>query len=446
MELRTATPDLRRLHAALLSTAPDESAAFIAAEPAGSHLVARSFTVFGREDLDMSGGELTLREDVQARALAQAKRDGHALVEAHTHPGSGPNVALSVFDEQQLPLFAKYVQHKMPGRPFGALVLSEEGCCGRAWTSAGVEPLLLRPAGEQATAPGWVATAPTPTGIESGPRFDRQVRALGPQGQARLRSLLVGIVGLGGTGSHVVQQLAHLGVRRYVLVEDDVVDISNLPRLPGSTRWDARIRRGKAAVAGRTIRRQSRRAFISCPGSLRRRASLTALKGVDVIIGCVDNEGARLVLSEMAAAYLIPYLDLGVGIGHEGSATAIGGRASFFLPGGPCLGCADEIEFGEAAQDLEGEALRHIRRQRGYASDRAVEPALMPLNAAVASLGMMELLAFATGMRHVAPFVRYDGLSNRLIRQSVPVNPDCPVCRPAHGMGDRRAIDRYALD
>src|SRR5438132_32011 len=66
-------------------------------------------------------------------------------------------------------------------------------------------------------------------------RFDRQVRAPGPTGQARLRALRVAIVGLGGTGSQVVQQLAHLGVRSFVLIEDDRVEESNLPRLAGAT-------------------------------------------------------------------------------------------------------------------------------------------------------------------------------------------------------------------
>ena len=44
--------------------------------------------------------------------------------------------------------------------------------------------------------------------------FDRQRLALGPEGQTILRDLHVVIVGLGGTGSVVLVQLAHLGVGR----------------------------------------------------------------------------------------------------------------------------------------------------------------------------------------------------------------------------------------
>jgi hypothetical protein len=68
----------------------------------------------------------------------------------------------------------------------------------------------------------------------------------------------------------------------------------------------------------------------------------------------------------------------------------------------------------------------------------------MPLNGAVASLAMMELLAFATGVRAVIPFSRYDAMQGRLIPQSVELNQECVVCRPANGMGDRHRVERYA--
>jgi molybdopterin-synthase adenylyltransferase len=446
MELRVAATDLAKLYRQLLARAPDEGAAFITAEPGGSALLLRSYRVFDESELDAESSELSVTEEAQTAELATLKRGGHALIEVHTHPGSGPAVGFSRFDQEQLPPFARYVRLKLPGRPFGALVLSERGYAGRVWTDAGVEPLTIQAVGQRIAVSEWMDPAGVHPIAQVDGRFDRQIRSLGPGGQARIQTLRVGVVGLGGTGSQVVQQLAHLGVRRYVLVEDDVVEVSNLARLAGASRWDPLLRRRKAAVARRTIRRLLPTAAVSCPGSLRRRAALAALNEVDVMVGCVDNDGARLVMSELAAAYLVPYLDIGVGIDGEGPASSIGGRVSFYLPGGPCLACADELDFDEAAEDLESEALRSIRVQRGYARDRRVEPALMPLNGVVASLGMTELLAFVTGLRPVIPFTRYDAMDGRLVRQSVEASPDCIVCRPAYGMGDRQMVDRYALD
>ena len=53
--------------------------------------------------------------------------------------------------------------------------------------------------------------------------LDRQ-SFLGGDSTERLDKLTVGIVGLGGGGSHVAQQLAHIGVGNFVLVDDDRID------------------------------------------------------------------------------------------------------------------------------------------------------------------------------------------------------------------------------
>jgi molybdopterin-synthase adenylyltransferase len=447
MDAAISAYDLEQLRTQLFATAPAESAAFLAAEPHGANLLVRSFRVFGSHELEGAGFEsATILEDVQTGELAALKRAGHALIEVHTHPGSRARVRFSAFDEEELPRFARYVQYKLRGLPFGALVLGENGYEGRSWSAAGEEGALrLRVVGQATQTPAWIGNGRTTGGVVRA-QFDRQVRALGHEGQARLHSLRVGVVGLGGTGSQVVQQLAHLGVRDVVLVEDDRVEKSNLPRLAGATSLDALLRRRKTAVAKRAIRRLTRRARVVTTGTLRSARSLRQLQRVDLIIGCVDNDGARLILAELAAAHLIPYLDIGVGIEREEDATpAVGGRVTFYLPGGPCIACADELDFAEAAEDLESEVVRRIRMERGYARLRSVEPALMPLNTVLVGAAMIELLAYVTGVRPVVPFLHYDALRTRMVPQNVERSADCPICIPAHAMGDRHNIERYAL-
>jgi molybdopterin-synthase adenylyltransferase len=443
VKLRAASTDLAELHDALLRMAPEEGAAFVSVEPDAERLLIRDWRVFDRGDMEERFGAVSLREDVKVAALAAIKRRGHGLVEVHTHPGSGSQVGFSAFDLEQLPEFARYVHLKMPGRAFGALVFGELGYEGRFIVNGVDERLQIEPVGERGSQPGWIEDGAVSDTVDD--RFDRQVRALGPDGQRRISSLRIGVIGLGGTGSLVVQQLAHLGVRQFVLVEDDRVERTNLARLAGATWWDASLRRTKARIARRTIRRIAPRAEVIATGHLRTSQSLQELKRVDLIVGCVDNDGTRLITSELAAAHVIPYLDIGVGIEGDGIELAMGGRVSFYLPGGPCLACADEIEYEEAAQDLESKQLRDVRIARGYASDRRIEPALMPLNTVVAGQAMLEFLAFATGVRRVAPFLRYEAVTNTLRSINVERDADCPVCGPASGMGSRQAIERYAL-
>jgi molybdopterin/thiamine biosynthesis adenylyltransferase len=446
MEVVVAALEFAQLTERLFESAPAESAAFLAVEPAGDRLLVRSFHVFGPDELEDGGfGAATLIEQAQGRELAALRRAGSGLVEVHTHPGSRHRVRFSSFDEEELPRFARYVQHKLRGLPFGALVLGEEGYAGKGWDVSGKEGALhLRVIGQAADVPPWLHDG-SARGATSTARFDRQVRALGPTGQARTRALRVGIVGLGGTGSQVAQLLAHLGIRDLVLVEDDRVEESNLPRLAGATWLDARLRRRKTAVSTRVVRRLAPQARIARTGPVRSPRSLAELRYVDLIVGCVDNDGARLVLAELAAAHHIPYLDIGVGIENDADTLAIGGRIAFYLPGGPCIACADNLDFDEAAEDLESEAARRIRIERGYARERDVEPSLMPLNTVLVGAAMIELLAFATGIRPVTPFLRYDALTAQMIRQNVERDGQCPICVPAYGMGDRHRTERYAL-
>src|SRR3990172_1864785 len=85
-------------------------------------------------------------------------------------------------------------------------------------------------------------------------RYHRQELLFGREGQAKLEACKVGIVGLGGLGSHVAQQLAYLGVLSYVLADKDRVSESNLNRLVGACDEDANICRLKVDVADELIR------------------------------------------------------------------------------------------------------------------------------------------------------------------------------------------------
>ena len=67
----------------------------------------------------------------------------------------------------------------------------------------------------------------------SNERYDRNMRFFGREGQDRLSSASVAVVGIGGLGTHVVQQLALLGVGRLVLIDDEEIDETNRNRYVG---------------------------------------------------------------------------------------------------------------------------------------------------------------------------------------------------------------------
>ena len=69
-----------------------------------------------------------------------------------------------------------------------------------------------------------------------------------------LENCLIGIVGLGGGGSQIVQQLAHIGFKHYVLYDYDEIEDTNLNRLVGATKLDVELRLSKMIIAVRLIR------------------------------------------------------------------------------------------------------------------------------------------------------------------------------------------------
>jgi len=142
-------------------------------------------------------------------------------------------------------------------------------------------------------------------------RYDRQVRLFGDDGQRRIADCTVGIVGLGGLGSHVAQQLAYLGTTTYTLVDPDVVDTSNLNRLIGATSSDASSSVPKVVVADRLIRTVQEAAEIQrIEAPIESAEAVDALGSVDVAFGCVDGDAPRLQLTDLCSRARRPYVDI----------------------------------------------------------------------------------------------------------------------------------------
>jgi ThiF family protein len=169
-------------------------------------------------------------------------------------------------------------------------------------------------------------------------RYSRQ-SFLGGDSDAVITRTVVGVVGLGGGGSHIVQQLAHLGFKNFVVCDDDLISISNLNRLVGGTLADVRAKRLKTIIAERSVRRLHKNASIICPG-VKWEESAEDLIGCDLIVGCVDTFSARRDLEAFCRRHIIPYLDVGMDV-HElaNGRFEIDGQVILSMPGKPCMQC-----------------------------------------------------------------------------------------------------------
>ena len=258
-------------------------------------------------------------------------------------------------------------------------------------------------------------------------RYARHVALFGAEGQARVGSSTVVIVGLGGLGCHVAQQLAYLGVRSFVLLDGDEVTASSLNRLIGARPAD--VGTAKVAVGERMI------AAIAPDASVLVQQEkfdadwqMPSLGRDEVLFGCVDEDPARFQLLRYASAWALPYLDLAGDVGDSG---AFGGRVVFAKNGERCLHCLGELDRHALARAEMTEQQR-AADDRIYGVDRAAlahgGPSVVSINGVVASLAVTEFMVWRTGLREPAGFLNYRGDLGTVGRRSDPPRDHCVFC------------------
>ena len=181
--------------------------------------------------------------------------------------------------------------------------------------------------------------------------FSRQ-SFLGPRSQEFLERCVVGIAGLGGGGSHIVQQLAHLGFLNYILFDPDAMEESNLNRLVGGTMANVEAATPKVEIARRLILGIRPKARVQTYQEVWQNRS-HELKGCDIVFGCVDGFNQRRQLETTARRYLIPLIDVGMDVYQaEGEPPSISGQVILSMPGHACMTCLgflNEKDLGKEA-------------------------------------------------------------------------------------------------
>jgi hypothetical protein len=175
---------------------------------------------------------------------------------------------------------------------------------------------------------------------------------LGVDAQAIIAGVRVGIVGLGGGGSHIVQQLSHIGFRDFVLYDPDIVEESNLNRLIGATLEDAREQRFKVDVACRLVE------GLQCDATIiskrvRWQEEPGSLRTCNVIFGCLDTLQDRSELEVCSRRFLIPYIDVGLGVfTMAGERPRMAGQVVLSMPGSACFRCLGFLNERDLADEV----------------------------------------------------------------------------------------------
>lgn len=146
-------------------------------------------------------------------------------------------------------------------------------------------------------------------------RYRRQITLTGMEAQERLAAAHVAVIGAGGLGSPVLLYLAGAGVGRISLIDDDVVDLSNLHRQVVHT--TDRIGQPKVASAAATLQALNPEVEVIQHNERLTWDNAQRLFGdADVIIDGADNFDTRHIASHAAARAGIAHV-WGSILGHE---------------------------------------------------------------------------------------------------------------------------------
>jgi molybdopterin/thiamine biosynthesis adenylyltransferase len=381
-----------------------------------------------------SADSLELKRDYVVKALEYARHNNLAIIDVHSHPWT-EKARFSLTDDGWALRDAKWIQQKskegvFPRIPWGMIVIAKSEVKARVY-DYDINAFVA-------------ANLRTPTNLGNSSSivfsdqdlFDRQIKLWGPLGQARLSKVRIAIVGLGGLGVLISEQLARIGIRKFTLIDGDKVEPSNLNRLTGFY-WE-HTGFFKVNISAINIKRIiGKEAEIKAIPNFLERSNLALLENNDLIVGCVDREGPRLLMNEVAIRYLIPYIDVGTGINVEGTQVMqMGGQIRFVNPGTTsCLQCYSRgIDPLEAALDLMPEDDKQTRRALGYIEGTSLspEPSVIPLNGVLASLCVQEISKLITGFGQISTYIHYNALNNeiRVLDKEKPLRPEqaCPVC------------------
>jgi adenylyltransferase/sulfurtransferase len=239
-------------------------------------------------------------------------------------------------------------------------------------------------------------------------RYSRQTRfaRIGDEGQEKLRSGFVTILGCGALGSAIAHNLARAGVGRLRLVDRDYLEMSNLARQVLYEEEDVRRRLPKAVAAANRIRQINSEVQVEpifadvSPGNV-----LELIAGSNVVADGSDNMKLRFVLNDACVKTGVPWV--------YGGALASRGMSMTILPGrGPCLRCLVE--------DLPPPGAIQTANEAGV---------LNTLTAAVSAIQSNEVLKLLLGLGPAnTGLLRFDIWTLDFQHSEVARRADCPAC------------------
>ncbi|KAH7277007.1 hypothetical protein KP509_39G030100 [Ceratopteris richardii] len=238
----------------------------------------------------------------------------------------------------------------------------------------------------------------------------------------QIRNFSVAVVGVGGVGSVAAEMLTRCGIGRLLLYDYDTVELANMNRLffrpeqAGMTKTDAAVQtllqiNPDVILESYTINITTMDGFNKFVESLKRQVmshTRGGSTGVDLVLSCVDNYEARMVVNQACNELGQTWMESGV------SEDAVSGHIQLLIPGETaCFACAPPLVVASGIDE------RTLKREGVCAASL---PTTMGI---VAGVLVQNALKYLLQFGLVSKYLGYSALKDFFPTMEMRPNPQC---------------------
>lgn len=324
--------------------------------------------------------------------------DVDTIIDVHTHPFSEGMPYFSSIDTDDERNMKEYLVKKGNDIHYASIVFSKDMYNARVWLHKGKHAfcenacIKTQKVGEKIDNVFYDGKKYSKHENNQLEMFNRSVLALGVDTiKSMMNNQTITIVGVGGVGSIIAENLIHMGFQNINLIDFDQVEISNLNRLVGARYRDAIAKAKKVEVIARHLK------DINPYSTINTYCNSVFDKEIDKVIALsdwvfltTDNYSSCVHVQEMCFKYYVPFISAATNIVVEDNEIKdIRGEVILIRIGDNlCLNCLGKIDKKELIYETHPDpAIRNQMVQKGYVRGADIkDPAVKTLNSMVSTI------------------------------------------------------------
>ena len=358
----------------------------------------KDIVYYNQEYKNQTIASISIDSSFRSKCLEEldGRIDVDTFIDVHTHPFSSGEPFFSSIDTDDEINMKKYLVKKGNKIKYASIVFSRDMYKARVWeyenkkvfpSYACIKTQKVSELIENRSQHEFIKSYDSQ--IEM---FDRSILALGIDTMKSIMSnQVITIVGVGGVGSILAENLVHMGFQNINLVDYDVVEISNLNRLVGAKYEDAQKKEKKVNVVYKHLKSINPFSIVKkYDNSVFDKKIEKVIALSDWVFLTTDNYSSCVKVQELCFKYYVPFISAATNILVENHKIVdIRGEIILVRIGDKlCLNCLGKIDKKELIYETHPDKnIREQMVQKGYVRGANIkDPAVKTLNSMVATI------------------------------------------------------------